>query len=149
MPRLPRSISLTPSRGGEPASHAFLVGRLIRAKNLIRLQTASEASQASSCQAALDLMAGRKQACGTWVWLKIIQQGLRRFWSMCPLTSVPVWYWFFEPQPNQDPVASCASAQSHPCVASFPSLYPEVKDRPLTKMLSCCRQTPAKKHMKR
>ena len=35
-----------------------------------------------------------------WVWLKIKQEGLRRFWSMCPLTRVPFWYWFFEPQPS-------------------------------------------------
>ena len=34
-----------------------------------------------------------------WVWLKIKQAGLRRFWSMFPLTRVPFWYWFFEPQP--------------------------------------------------
>ena len=26
-----------------------------------------------------------------WVWLKIKQEGLRRFWSMFPLTRVPVW----------------------------------------------------------
>ena len=32
------------------------------------------------------------------VWLKIKQQGLRRFWSMFPLTRVPFWYRFFEPQ---------------------------------------------------
>ena len=25
------------------------------------------------------------------VWLKIQQEGLRRFWSMCPLTRVPFW----------------------------------------------------------
>ena len=35
-----------------------------------------------------------------WVWLKINQEGLRRFWSMCPLTRVPFWDQFFEPQPN-------------------------------------------------
>ena len=34
-----------------------------------------------------------------WVWLKIKQQGLRKFWSMFPLTRVPFWYRFFEPQP--------------------------------------------------
>ena len=34
-----------------------------------------------------------------WVWLKIKQEGLRRFWSMFPLTRVPFWYRFFEPQP--------------------------------------------------
>ena len=33
----------------------------------------------------------------TWVWLKIKKQGLRRFWSMFPLTRVPFWYRFFEP----------------------------------------------------
>ena len=33
-----------------------------------------------------------------WVWLKIKQEGLRRFWSMFPLTRVPFWYRFFEPQ---------------------------------------------------
>ena len=36
----------------------------------------------------------------TWVWLKIKQEGLRRFWSMFPLTRVPCWYRFFEPQPH-------------------------------------------------
>ena len=34
-----------------------------------------------------------------WVWLKIKQEGLRRFWSMFPLTRVPFWHGFFEPQP--------------------------------------------------
>ena len=37
-----------------------------------------------------------------WVWLKINQQGLRRFWSIFPLTRVPFWYRFFEPQPFDD-----------------------------------------------
>ena len=32
-------------------------------------------------------------------WLKIKQEGLRRFWSMSPL-SVPFWYPLVEPQPN-------------------------------------------------
>ena len=36
-----------------------------------------------------------------WVWLKIKQEGLRRFWSMFPLTRVAFWYRFFEPQPNR------------------------------------------------
>ena len=27
-----------------------------------------------------------------WVWLKITQEGLRRFWSMFPLARVPFWY---------------------------------------------------------
>ena len=34
-----------------------------------------------------------------WVWLKTKQEGLRRFWSMFPLTRVPFWYRFFEPRP--------------------------------------------------
>ena len=34
------------------------------------------------------------------MWLKIEQEGLRRFWSMFPLTRVPFWYRFFEPLPN-------------------------------------------------
>ena len=34
-----------------------------------------------------------------WVWLKIKQEGLRRFWSMFPPTRVPFWHRFFEPQP--------------------------------------------------
>ena len=34
-----------------------------------------------------------------WVWLKIKQEGLRRFWSMFPLNRVPFWCRFFEPQP--------------------------------------------------
>ena len=32
-----------------------------------------------------------------WVWLKIKQEALHRFWSMFPLTRVPFWR-FFEPQ---------------------------------------------------
>ena len=32
-------------------------------------------------------------------WLKIKQEGLRRCWSMFPLTRVPCWYRFFEPLP--------------------------------------------------
>ena len=35
----------------------------------------------------------------TRVWLNIKQEGLRRFWSICPLTRVPFWDRFFEPQP--------------------------------------------------
>ena len=34
-----------------------------------------------------------------YIWLKIKQEGLRRFWSMFPLTSVPFWFRFSEPQP--------------------------------------------------
>ena len=43
----------------------------------------------------------RLERCPTsmWVWLKIHQEGLRRFWSMFPLTRVPFWFRFFEPQP--------------------------------------------------
>ena len=37
-----------------------------------------------------------------WVWLKIKELGLRRFWSMFPLARVPVWYRFFGPQPYYD-----------------------------------------------
>ena len=33
------------------------------------------------------------------MWLKIKQQGLRRFWSMFPLARVPFWYCFLKPQP--------------------------------------------------
>ena len=32
-------------------------------------------------------------------WLKIKQEGLRRFWSMFPIDRVPFWYRLFEPQP--------------------------------------------------
>ena len=53
---------------------------------------------------------GRQTACScvpsamvicsfSWVWLKIKQEGLRRFWSMFPPTRVPFWYRFFEPPP--------------------------------------------------
>ena len=34
-----------------------------------------------------------------WVWLKMKQEGLCRFWSMFPLTRVPFWCRLFEPQP--------------------------------------------------
>ena len=34
-----------------------------------------------------------------WVWLKIKQEGLRRFWSMFPLARVAFWCRFVEPQP--------------------------------------------------
>ena len=34
-----------------------------------------------------------------WLWLKINQEGLRRFWSMFSLTRVPFGYRFFEPYP--------------------------------------------------
>ena len=36
-----------------------------------------------------------------WVWLKVKQKGVRRFRSMFPLTRVPFWYRFFEPQPYE------------------------------------------------
>ena len=35
------------------------------------------------------------------MWLKITREGLRRFWSVFPLSGVPFWYRFFEPQPHQ------------------------------------------------
>ena len=38
---------------------------------------------------------------GIWVLLRIKQEGLRRFWSVFPLTRVPLWYRFFEPQPYE------------------------------------------------
>ena len=40
---------------------------------------------------------GTRKAAGilwTWVWLKIKQEGLRRCWSMFPLTRVPFWTFF-------------------------------------------------------
>ena len=36
----------------------------------------------------------------TWQWLKIKELGLRRFWSMLPVTRVPFLYRFFEPYPH-------------------------------------------------
>ena len=39
---------------------------------------------------------------------QIKQEGLRRFWSMFPLTRVSFWYRFFEPQPYP----KCAPRQS-------------------------------------
>ena len=42
-----------------------------------------------------------------WVWLKMKQEGLRRFWSMFPLTRVPFWYRFFEPQPHAKGTVQC------------------------------------------
>ena len=44
---------------------------------------------------------GLPEFCGelvVWVWLKIKQEGLRRFWSMFPLTRVPFWVPIFYPQ---------------------------------------------------
>ena len=43
---------------------------------------------------------GVAESPGEWVWLKIRQQGLRRFWSMFPRTTVPLWYRVFQSQPN-------------------------------------------------
>ena len=37
-----------------------------------------------------------------WVWLKITLEGLRRCWSMFPLTRVPFWCRLLEPQPNPE-----------------------------------------------
>ena len=34
------------------------------------------------------------------VWLTMKQGANRRFWAMFPLTRVPVWYRFVEPQPS-------------------------------------------------
>ena len=34
-----------------------------------------------------------------WVWVKIKPPGDRRFWSMFPLTRVPLWFLIFEPHP--------------------------------------------------
>ena len=34
-----------------------------------------------------------------WVWLKTQQEGLRRFWSMFPLTRGSFWYRLLEPRP--------------------------------------------------
>ena len=57
-----------------------------------------------------------------WVWLKINQEGLHRFWSMFPLTAVSCSYWFVEPQPfggksgsSQEPACNhlACTANSH------------------------------------
>ena len=45
-----------------------------------------------------------------WVWLKIKQEGLRRCWSKFPLTRLPFWYRFFEPQPHE--VWVCLTSRS-------------------------------------
>ena len=53
-------------------------------------------------ESSLSVLAkGRLQplALGIWVWLNIKQEGLRRFWSMFPLSRVLLWYRFFEPLP--------------------------------------------------
>ena len=36
-------------------------------------------------------------------WLQIKEPGLRRFWSMFPLTRVPFWYRVLEPYPAEYP----------------------------------------------
>ena len=49
-----------------------------------------------------------------WTWLKIKQEGLHRCWSMFPLTRVPFWYRFFEPQPfGFEMAVTSAAYKSH------------------------------------
>ena len=55
-----------------------------------------------------------------WVWLKIKHEWLRRCWSMFPLTRVPFWYRFFEPQPFGDAARTlelqvCFCTRAHTC----------------------------------
>ena len=54
--------------------------------------------------------AQQKHLKNTWVWLKIKQEGLRRFWSMFPLTRVPFWYCFFFPRAT----ATCFTQNTRP-----------------------------------
>ena len=46
-----------------------------------------------------------------WLWHAVAQNETgganRGFWSMFPLTKVPFWYWFFEPQPNLSAIIGC------------------------------------------
>ena len=57
------------------------------------------------------------------MWLKIKQEGLRRCWSMFPLTRVPFWYRFFEPQPN----TIIAWARMGPTTSCVPPMFREGK----------------------
>ena len=52
-----------------------------------------------------------------WLWLKI--KGLRRFWSMFPLTRDPFWYRFFEPQPFELATKLFSSVRI-PCLNQVP-----------------------------
>ena len=79
---------------------------VLPSKSLLLSLVATENSYLRMCRTASFLSSLRQQLLsskpvngGMWVWLKIKQEGLRRFWSMCPLTRVPFWYRFFEPQP--------------------------------------------------
>ena len=67
------------------------------------------------------------------MWLKIKQEGLRRFWSMFPLTRVPFGYRFFEPQPYGEDVC-----RSNP-ISGFERLAPVVdaRDRRLPQDRPC------------
>ena len=63
--------------------------------------------------------------------LKIKPEGLRRFWSVFPLTRVPFWYRFFEPQPNGFviPLVPClrkltAAGLGHLAGAHAPGAHP-------------------------
>ena len=42
----------------------------------------------------------------------------RRFWSMFPLTRVPLWYWLFEPQPPLEFIWHLKSLQEFGCRSS-------------------------------
>ena len=59
-----------------------------------------------------------QSAHATWVWLKIKQEGLRRCWSMFPLTRVPFWYRFFEPQPHGLQTSNLNSSFDQPTTSS-------------------------------
>ena len=56
----------------------------------------------TGCRLRIDPDDKTPEYVSTWVRLKIKPEGLRRFWSMFPLTRVPVWYRLFEPQPNRE-----------------------------------------------
>ena len=49
-----------------------------------------------------------------WVWLKIKHEGLRRVWSMLPLTRVPFWCWLFEPLPYMPDINTIYRLGWHP-----------------------------------
>ena len=124
-----RNSQTCATRNNETNNLAALIGG-----SSFHMQGARVLHSCCGCLAGSDSQSRRERRKGlkpklenkiTWVWLKIQQEGLRRFWSMFPLSRVPCWYRFFEPLPHswktqlcrqkviqsEQPLAKCTKAK--------------------------------------
>ena len=87
---------LAKSNSAAAINVAWLQGNLLRASPEAKAAPKQSANQPQTSQRSINAATVPRKlvACSIvfmWVWLKIKQEGLCRFWSMFPLTRVPFW----------------------------------------------------------